>query len=99
MLSLGGNSCLTAAVSFAVCVFTCVYVCTMGTWGSSSPSYNIIGYLVINGEANVKLLSMSTNGCGPPGGTSGTYTITLDMVQPHLWGTSPPPGGFSSTGS
>jgi len=50
------------------------------------------------GEANVKLLSMSTNGCGP-GGTLGAHTITLDMVQPHLRGTSPPPGGFASTGS
>jgi len=40
---------------------------------------------------------MSTNGCGS-GGTSGAYIITLGMVQPHLRGTSPPPGGFASTG-
>ena len=50
------------------------------------------------GEANVKLLSMSINGCGP-GGTLGAHTITLSMVQPNLRGTSPPPGGFASTGS
>ena len=65
---------------------------------SSPPSCNFNGYLVITGEAIVKLLSMSTNGCGP-GGTLGAHTITLSMVQPHLWGTSPPPGGFASTGS
>ena len=65
---------------------------------SSPPSCNINGYLVITGEANVKPLSMSTNGCGP-GGTLGAHTITLSMVQPHLQGTSPPPGGFASTGS
>ena len=65
---------------------------------SSPPSCNINGYLVITGEANVKLLSMSTNGCGP-GGTLGAHTITLSMVQPHLRGTSPPPSGFASTGS
>ena len=56
---------------------------------SSPPSCNINGYLVITGEANVKLLSMSTNGCDP-GGTLGTHTITLSMAQPHLRGTSPP---------
>ena len=37
---------------------------------------------------------MSANGYG----TSGAHTITLDMVQPHLWSTNPPPGGFASTG-
>ena len=62
---------------------------------SSPPSCNINGCLVITGEANVKLLSMSTDGCGP-GGTLGAHTITLSMVQPHLRGTSP---GFASTGS
>ena len=36
---------------------------------STPPSCNINGYLVITGEANVKLLSMSTNGCGPGGTT------------------------------
>ena len=46
----------------------------------------------------VCLLSMSTNGCGP-GGTSGVHTIILGMVQPELLGTSPPLGGFGSTGS
>ena len=46
---------------------------------------------VLTGEANVKLLSMSTNGRGP-GGTLGAHTITLGIVQPHLRGTSPPPG-------
>ena len=65
---------------------------------SSPPSCNINEYLVITGEANVKLLSMSTNGCGP-GGTLGAHAITLSMVQPHLRGTSPPTGGFASTGS
>ena len=55
-------------------------------------------YLVVTGEANIKLLSMSTNGCGP-GGSFGAYTITLSMVQPYLWGTSPPPGGFAGTGA
>jgi len=25
--------------------------------------------------------------------------LPWDMVQPHLWGTSSPPGGFASTGS
>ena len=47
---------------------------------SSPPSCNINGYLVITGEANVKLLSMSTNGCGP-GGTLGAHTIT----SPWTW--------------
>ena len=65
---------------------------------SSPPSCNINGYLVITGEANVKLLSMSANGCGPDG-TLGAHTITLSMVQPYLRGTSLPPGGFASTGS
>ena len=37
--------------------------------------------MLITGEANVKLLSMSTNGCGP-GGTPGAHIITLGMVQP-----------------
>jgi len=64
---------------------------------SSPPSCNISGYLVITGEANIKLLSMSTNRCGP-GGTLGAHTITLSMVRPHLWSISPPPGGFASTG-
>jgi len=41
---------------------------------------------------------MSTKGCGP-GGTLGTHTITLNMVQLHLWDTSPLLGGLSSTGS
>ena len=41
---------------------------------------------------------MSTDGCGP-GGTLGAHTITLSMIQPHLWGSGPPPGGFASTGS
>ena len=41
---------------------------------------------------------MSTNGCGP-GGTSGAHTITQGMVQLHLRGTNPPPGGFASTDS
>jgi len=53
---------------------------------------------VITGEANVKLLSMSANGCGPDG-ISGANTITLGMVLPHLRGTSPPPDEFASTGS
>jgi len=53
---------------------------------------------VTPGEANVKLLSMSTNACGP-GGTLGAHTNTMAMVQSHLWGTSLPPGGFASTGS
>ena len=51
---------------------------------SSPPSCSINGYLVITGEANVKLLSMSTSGCGP-GGTLSAHTITLSIVQPHLW--------------
>ena len=51
---------------------------------------SINGHLVITGEANVKLLSMSANGCGS-GGTLGAHTITLGMVQPHLWGTSSSP--------
>jgi len=38
---------------------------------------------------------MSANGYGP-GGTSDAHTITLGMVQPHLQGTSPPPGAFAS---
>jgi len=46
----------------------------------------------------VKLLTMSTNDCGP-GGTSGAHIITLGMVEPHLWDTSLRPGGFASTGS
>ena len=37
---------------------------------------------------------MSVNGCGP-GETSGAHAITLGMVQPHLWDTSPPPVGFA----
>ena len=53
--------------------------------------------LVITGEANVKLLSISTNGCDPSG-TLGAHTITLGMVQLHLQVTNPPPGGFASTG-
>ena len=65
---------------------------------SSPPSCNINEYLVITGEANVKLLSILTNGCGPCG-ILGAHTITLSMVLPHLWGTSPPPGGFASTDS
>jgi len=55
---------------------------------TGQPSYNIDGYLVINGEANVKLLSMSANKCGPCG-TLGAHTITLGMVQPYLQGTRP----------
>ena len=38
------------------------------------------------------------NGCGP-GVTLGAHTIILGMEQSHLWGTSPPQGGFASTGS
>ena len=63
--------------------------------GNRPPSHNINGYVVITGE---ELLSMSAKGCGP-GGTSGAHTITLSMVQLHLWGTIPPPGGLASTGS
>ena len=37
---------------------------------------NINGYLVMIGEANVKLLSMYSNGYG----TLGVHTITLGMV-------------------
>jgi len=47
---------------------------------------------------DIKLLSMSTNVCGP-GGTLGAHTITLGLEQPHLWGTGPTPGGFASSGS
>ena len=39
-----------------------------------------------------------SNGCGP-GTTSVIYTISLGMAQSNLWGTSPTPGGFASTGS
>jgi len=69
-------------------------------WGAgvNPPSCNIDGCLVITGEATVRLLSMSANGCGP-GGTLCAHTTTLGMVQPQLWGTSPPPDGFASTGS
>ena len=56
---------------------------------------NINGYLVTTKKANVKLLSISVDVCGP-GGTLSAHTI---MVQPHLQGTSFPPGGFASTGS
>ena len=42
---------------------------------NSPPSRNINWYLVITGEANVKLLSMSTNECSPSG-TSGAHTVT-----------------------
>ena len=74
-----------------MCVCVCVCVC-------ARVRMCVCGYLVITGEANVKLLSMSANGCDP-GGTLGAHTITLSMVQPHLRGTSPPPGGFASNGS
>ena len=69
-----------------VCACACVCVCVCQT------------NVKLPGEANVKVLSMSTNGCGP-GGTLGAHTITLSMVQPDLRGTSPPSGGFASTGS
>ena len=64
-----------------VCVHVRACLCVSVIWGSSPPSCNINGYLVLTGVANVKLLSI--NGCGP-GGTSGAHTIILAMEQPHL---------------
>jgi len=59
-------------------------------WGNSPPSCKINGYLLISGKTNVKLLSMSTNGCSS-GGTSGAHTIILSLEQPHLAGHPSPP--------
>ena len=59
-------------VSVSVCFYVCVATLILLVFPlskklyshcSSPPSCNINGYLVITGEAHVKLLSMSANGC------------------------------------
>ena len=57
---------------------------------SSPPSCNINGYLVITGEANVKLPSMSTNGCGP-GGTWVPTPFPRAWYSPTCGALAPPP--------
>ena len=65
--------CVRVFICVCVCVHTHTHICTGIEIGvslskklyshcSSPPSCNINGYLVITGEANVKLLSMYTNG-------------------------------------
>jgi len=50
--------------------------CINGDLGSSPPCCNISGYLVITGEANVKL---PANGCGP-GGTCAWFSPTCGAL-------------------
>jgi len=51
--------------------------------------------LVITGEVNVKLLSMSVNGCG----TLVAHNITLGYGTALPAGYKPSPGGFAITSS
>ena len=67
-------------------------------WGSSPPSCNINGYLVLTGEANVQLSMSHTVGEGP-GGTSDAHTFICGTWHSLLRVTSSAPGGLACADS